>query len=95
MRLSEIKWQTQNKDTERSQILFKPGASTFYILMRSPMPGESAKPPALRTRYSYMLYRDGYEIAEQGTDPEPILDKLWPTRMTPLELKCWEMENGK
>ncbi len=95
MRLSEIKWMEQNKIVDRSQVLYEVGTNNIYLLMREPLPGESAKPPALRTRFRYKLYADGSVLTMQTEDPTAILEHLWPHKMTPLELKCWKMEQGK
>jgi hypothetical protein len=86
--LSEITWSRQNKDSERSQVLYR--GQDVYLLMRTPQPGESAKPQP--TNYLYTLYRDGNTIENRCTDPSALLKNLLPHKMTPLEYKCWQLE---
>ncbi|EIZ87116.1 hypothetical protein WYO_0153 [Methylobacterium sp. GXF4] len=92
MRLSDITWTLQNKSAERSQVLYD--GETLYILVRFARLTPSGV-PVVPTVYSYTAYEHGAQPRWSGEDPADFLDNLHTHKMTPLELKCWRMEQVK
>ncbi|MGU3659204.1 hypothetical protein [Methylobacterium fujisawaense] len=100
MRLSEIKWTRQNKTAERSQILYDAWGEMF-LLIRNPVdlsklsPLEAKCMVSTKQEWMYTLLAGGADPVWDTITPEDRLAELFTRKMTPLEVKCWQMEQGR
>ncbi|MDE4913499.1 hypothetical protein PQI07_22725 [Methylobacterium sp. 092160098-2] len=100
MRLSEVRWSPQNKTAFRSQILYD-AYGEMFLLMRNPVDLSKFSPLEQKCMVSqgqqwvYTLYANGSDPVWDTMTPEDRLAELFTRKMTPLEAKCWKLENDK
>ncbi|MBP33206.1 hypothetical protein [Methylobacterium sp.] len=100
MRLDQITWTRQNKTAERSQMLYD-AEGTLHLLIRNPVdlsamsPLEAKCAVAAKQDWTYTLLAGGADPVWSTMFPEDRMGELFTRRMTPLELKCWKMEQGR
>lgn len=91
MKPEQIIWRQYSAISDRSQELYG-GDQDMYVISRTKKRDDRG---LLTNEWKYCLLQGGHDRVWYGDNLTDMLKNLWPHKMTPLEIKCWEALDAK